>query len=891
MRWSTLSSVRPTHLLVCLVLLGCGSGDASHLELKWGGLQDRPWAGADLWANRLQDWEVRSERLTVRANLPMRTVSILTRRGLPSQGGLTLRARLGLLPSADGPGNSGTAIGFLLGAGGEGMDPRRAALIHHSPGPGGGVFVGVDEGGFLQIADFSRNMEVLARSEEAVASTESLTLTVEIRGGEGAGALLMTATPLSSPGSAVTLELPLPSLDPVTGGLALAFHGNAESEVLGWFQEIELDGPGLEVVAGGELGPVLGAQHILDRGEMRLLAQLFPVSGPADGSGEPSPDSVRMDIRGEEGGWEPVATKAVVVPGYTALFTDEAWPQDRDVPYRLTFVPGPGRGDPGATYEGTIRAEPLKVEEMVVAAFTGNHNVASPGVDRGDFNWEDHLWFPHEDVVTRVRAHDPDFLFFSGDQIYEGASPTRADFDNPYGDYLYKWYLWLWAYRDLTREIPSVAVPDDHDVFHGNVWGAGGRLTPPGLSGASAQDQGGYKLPAKWVNMVQRTQAGHLPPTPGAETSDAGIESYYSDILYGGVSFAVLEDRKFKSPPKLLVLEADVWNGWAQNPAFHAPTGADAPGASLLGSNQEEFLEEWAGDWSGGTWMKVVLSQTIFNNVATIPADAMSGSVIPSLPIPEPGAWVEGDKMAADMDSNGWPQSGRNRAVRAMRKGFAVHLAGDQHLASTIQYGVDEWGDAGFALCVPSVANFWPRRWYPPTPGGNRPADAPRYAGDFRDGFGNLMTVHAVSNPALWGHEPEVLHNRAPGYGIARFNRTTRKVTLEAWPRWADPKAGDPPYPGWPVRFQQIDGYGKEPVGFLPTLRVEGMENPVVQVVSEAGGEILYTLRIQGREFTPAVFEPGSYSIAVGEPGTDRWRIFLGQIGSQDPDRTLNVTF
>jgi len=366
---------------------------------------------------------------------------------------------------------------------------------------------------------------------------------------------------------------------------------------------------------------------------------------------------------------------------------------------------------------------------------------------------------------------------------------------------------------------------------------------------------------------------------------------YFTEILYGGMSFAVLEDRKFKSPPKLLLPEADVQNGWVQNPAFHAPTQADPPGASLLGSAQEGFLEEWAADWANGTWMKVVLSQTIFGNVATIPSDAMSGSVIPSLPIPEPGAYVTGDKLAADMDSNGWPPSGRDRALRAMRKGFAVHLAGDQHLGSTIQYGVEGYRDGPFALCVPSVANFWPRRWYPPEPGENRAPNAPAYTGDFQDGFGNLMTVFAVSNPARWGHEPAALHDRAPGYGIARFNRATGEVGLEAWPRWSDPESGDPPYPGWPVRFQQEDGYGRDPVGYLPTLVVEGLRDPVVQVISELGGEIVYTLRIRGSQFTPKVFVPGSYSVRVGEPGTDSLQVFLGLTATPDPGRTLEVRF
>jgi len=226
-----------------------------------------------------------------------------------------------------------------------------------------------------------------------------------------------------------------------------------------------------------------------------------------------------------------------------------------------------------------------------------------------------------------------------------------------------------------------------------------------------------------------------------------------------------------------------------------------------------------------------------------------------------------------------------------MRKGFAVHLAGDQHLASTIQYGVEGFGDGPFALCVPSVANFWPRRWYPPAPGLNRAPDAPPYAGDFLDGFGNPMTVFAVSNPARWGHEPANLHDRAPGYGIARFSADTREVSLEAWPRWADPESGGSPYPGWPVIFRQEDGYGEEAAGYLPTLLVTGIQEPVIQVVSELGGEVAYTVRAPTGRFTPRVFEPGSYTVRVGEPGAGLMQTFLGLQPASDSTRTLQVRF
>jgi hypothetical protein len=36
---------------------------------------------------------------------------------------------------------------------------------------------------------------------------------------------------------------------------------------------------------------------------------------------------------------------------------------------------------------------------------------------------------------------------------------------------LYRRYLWVWAFRDLTREVPTVVLVDDHDVYHPNLWG------------------------------------------------------------------------------------------------------------------------------------------------------------------------------------------------------------------------------------------------------------------------------------------------------------------------------------------------------------------------------------------------------------------------------------
>jgi hypothetical protein len=355
------------------------------------------------------------------------------------------------------------------------------------------------------------------------------------------------------------------------------------------------------------------------------------------------------------------------------------------------------------------------------------------------------------------------------------------------------------------------------------------------------------------------------------------ISVYHTSVEYAGLSFAVVADRMFKSSPSVVLPRGRVVNGWAQNPNFDPALEADVPGAILLGDRQLAFLDTWANDWSGDTWMKVMLSQTLFSNVATIPDSAASGAVLPRIPVAATDEYVEGDKIAADMDSNGWPQTGRNRALRVIRRGFAFHIAGDQHLGSFVQYGIDDWNDAGNALIVPSIANIWPRRWFPPTPGANRAEGDPPYTGEFLDGFGNKMTVRAAANPRVSGAMPSALYDRSPGYGIVRFRRHDRTITSEAWPRWVDPsERGAEQFLGWPITIAQQDNYGRAAVAWLPTLEVAGLDDPVVQVRDE-GGEVLYTMRVLGHEIRPWVFTAtGRFSVGIGEQGTDAWQILEG---------------
>ncbi|MFC1565001.1 alkaline phosphatase D family protein, partial [candidate division KSB1 bacterium] len=572
---------------------------------------------------------------------------------------------------------------------------------------------------------------------------------------------------------------------------------------------------------------------------------------------------VELQIReGGTGSWETIGEEKIDPMSRTAVFRIENWNSEIDIPYRLLYDLYNKNGVKEYLYEGTVRKEPLAGDEIVVAGFTGNND----------------LGFPNNEIVRHLKYHDPDLMFFSGDQIYEGVGGfgvQRAPVDKACLDYLRKWYLLGWSFSELMRDRPAVCIPDDHDVYHGNVWGQGGKATDNTGDGAYQQDSGGYKMPPEWVNMVQRTQTANLPDPydPAPVLQNIGV--YYCNMNYGGISFAVIEDRKFKTAPKALVPKGEIWNGWPQSDNFNAAEESDVPGAVLLGERQLGFLKDWASDWSYGTWMKVLLSQTIFANVATLPEDAKSGAVIPGLPILEKAGYAENEKIVNDFDSNGWPQTGRKKALREMRKAFAFHIAGDQHLGSTIQYGVDTWRDAGFAFCVPAVSNIWPRRWYPPYPGGNRESGSPEYTGDYRDGFGNYMTVHAVSNPYRTGKIPVNLYDRATGYGIIRFKKEDRTIMIECWPRWSDPSLPDAEqYPGWPITVSQFDNYGRQPEGFLPLLEITGITDPVVQVINRKDNEIVYTIRIKGSEYRPKVFEQGEYTIRIGEPDTGQIRVF-----------------
>jgi len=551
-----------------------------------------------------------------------------------------------------------------------------------------------------------------------------------------------------------------------------------------------------------------------DHGVLKMSAQLYPLQ----------PDEareVRLELkRGKQ--WEEVATATVIYPGWSAHFGIEPWDNTKDVPYRL-------RHGEAAMFEGLIRKDPIKKKHIVVASLSCNSNA-----DRGD----------RDEIVNNLLKQDPDLLFFAGDQSYDHQEHTAA------------WLLWGKQFRELIKDRPVVAIPDDHDIGQGNIWAEGGIIAD-----STAGDSGGYFYPAEYIQMVHRCQTWHLPdpvdPLPVAQD----IPVYFTRLRVGGVDFAIIEDRKFKSGPKGKIPQMGPRPDHIREPGYD-PQKIDLPGLKLLGDRQLAFLENWAQDWTGA-WMKVVLSQTAFCG-----AVHCHGS--------------KENRLLADLDCNGWPQTGRNEALAAMRRALACHLCGDQHLTVVVKHGIDEYRDGPYAFTNPAIINSYYGRWWWPEdemPGANPIAGSPHpWTGDYLDGLYNRITMITYANPAFdqisvmreEQRNPEAL--LGDGYGLVRFNKKNRETVFECWPRYSDVSLGDSEqYPGWPVTFAMEENDGRQVYGHLPELRFKGIKDPVVQVVREADDEILYTLRIQGKRFRPQVYGPGEYTVKAGLNRPDSW--------------------
>lgn len=458
---------------------------------------------------------------------------------------------------------------------------------------------------------------------------------------------------------------------------------------------------------------------------LKLSAQLYPLY-PEETR------TVRLALY-QNDQWNEIEAQQLNEIGWATTFRIENWDMSQSVKYRLLH------GE-SASFEGIIRQDPKDKKEITLAALSCNSNK-----DRG----------PREEYVKNINALDPDLIFFAGDQSYDHKEHTAA------------WLKFGLQFREVFRNRPCVSIPDDHDIGQGNLWGESGKK-----SMRNDGNDGGYYFHPEYVKMVERAQTSHLPDAYHKEPLKQGIKAYFTRLKIGGVDFAIIEDRKFKSGPNGKIPQQGPRADHINDPNYN-PESINLPELVLLGDLQHQFLEEWGNDKS--TEMKAVLSATGFCGGAHLHGRASN-------------------RLHADLDSNGWPQHGRNKALRLIQKAGAVHIAGDQHLPTVIHHGIEAFEDGPWAFVVPAIVNNYYSRWWWPEdemPGKNN-NDLLPWTGNYLDGFKNKITMHAYANPNS--------ESNGAGFGFIRFNIENNEVTFECWPRDADvtqPEAKQ--FTGWPI--------------------------------------------------------------------------------------------
>ncbi len=722
---------------------------------------DRVWLGPDYWANPLQDWRVQQGRIECITAAMDRNVHLLTRQLKKGKGELRMSVRLGRVEG--GPiGRGAGGAGFRLGIQGPLGDYRNALFYGTGINAGltahGGLFIGNQKPTPIELS--TDNIELILHLKPE-GNTYTLKLEAHDADGKKLGETEMTDLAADRTWGNIALVANYGAAGKKPPGKRAAEKQAAGADRW-WFMDWKLDGNKIEAHDDQAFGPILFSQYTLSRNVLKLTAQMPPL-------GEAENQVVRLQFKvGDSDGWSDPLEATIYPQARTATFRVDDWRHDKDVPYRLSYAQTFRDGEPAeAEWLGKVRRDPVDKPELVV----------------GDVSCNTHQAFPNTQFVAHMQSLDPDLLAFVGDQFYEstgGYGVLRSPLEPSILDYLRKWYVHGWTWRNLTCDRPSVSLPDDHDVYQGNIWGEAGAARH------GTQEMGGYDMPGDWVNVVYRTQTSHHPdpfdPTPMGQ----GILVFYGPMTYGRVSFAILADRMFKSGPEGKVPPSGSRGDHVVDPNFD-PKTADLPGLQLLGDRQMKFLRAWADDWSDAD-MKAVISQTIFAAMATTHGGNR-------------------ERLVADYDANGWPQTPRNEALRLIAKAKAFHIAGDQHLPAVIRYGVDKFGDAPAAFAGPAVNVGYPRWWEPEKPGANRGPGEQEFAGDYLDHFGNKMTVLAYANGAVKPRTGDVLENlddKASGLGIVRFNHAKKQVTVECWPLLADPKR-DAQFTGWPVTVD-VDG-------------------------------------------------------------------------------------
>ncbi len=744
-------------------------------SVSWSNTHDRVWLGANVWANPMENWRVVDGAAECQTGAGNRNIHCLTHQFINPNGALAISVVIRQVEKFKGDGGAGFRIGVQSDIG----EHRSSCFA------AGGLDAGIIDGQ-LVLGNRRQPINVDLTKDTLLTLIGKPVHRSSDDAGEGKrGGYELTLAVADDEGNPIGQISRAVDSGAILGNVSLVNNFDARMKSQQGaryrFSDWWIEGDAFSKKPENQFGPILWSMYSLSdsRSDEGFVLKSTVLTGPL---GEQDDQQAEFFVQSSDE-WKLMGTAKLDADAWTATIRVPNWDETKSTKFKWVYAERHRDGTKTVhEWSGKIRSNPVG-RPLRIATLTCQNDYA----------------FPYEPVANNALKMDPDLVYFSGDQIYEnhgGYGIIRRPAEPAILNYLRKFYQFGWSFRDLMRDRPTICLADDHDVFQGNVWGEGG--APMDIESGGASSNGGYIEPARMVNVVHKTNTSHHPdfydPTPVKQD----ISVYYGDMVYGGVSFAIIADRQFKSGPQ----RVDTGSGRADHvldPHFDTSV-LDKPGLTLLGDRQESFLKAWAEDWRGHS-MKVLLSQTVFAAVATHHGE------------------YDG-YLKADLDAGGWPQTARDRAIKIVHPSKALHINGDQHLSTLCQYGVDRQRDSNWSFCPPAIAVGYPRWWRADElqiPHANRPRHGLGDTGEYIDGFGNRVYVYCVGNPevATVKNRYERAHQKASGFGLVTVDTDAKTFHIESFKFLIDPSNGNPEnqFPGWPVTIHQDENAGENRIG------------------------------------------------------------------------------
>ena len=428
---------------------GDAAAGTNKTTISWSDCFDRTFLSGDCWANPMENWSVVDGAAECSSRGRFRNIQLLTHQLTDAQAQFKMSVTLSQVQS--GPNDGGA--GFQLGI--------RSALNDHRSNAfaSNGIRAGI-AGGKLVIGGSTTEIKGLANPQD---------VTLTLAGTPHGKRCNLTLTATSSDGielNRVTHDVPAAAL---LGNVALVNNfANAKSggkkKGAGQggryrFNDWSVSGEAFSVNPDHRFGPLLWSMYSLSdsRGDDGFVMKLMALTAPMGNQ-----DSHDVELLIEKNGqWKSLGKAALDPDAWVANFRIPNWDEKTATPYKVVYQQKhPSGQQTESIWEGTIQANPSG-RPLRLAAMTCQKDYG----------------FPYAPVAENIINLKPDMLYFSGDQIYEehgGYGLIREPADRAILNYLRKYYMHGWAFRHAMKNAPTICLPDDHDVFHGNIWGESG---------------------------------------------------------------------------------------------------------------------------------------------------------------------------------------------------------------------------------------------------------------------------------------------------------------------------------------------------------------------------------------------------------------------------------